>query len=63
VAKVNLQWQQRLFYNAISSVNGIMEFPRLFIFLGLKTSNLFWKPGGNELAGNLSRNFQLATAL
>lgn len=27
VAKVNLQQQQRLFYNAISSVSDIIEFP------------------------------------
>lgn len=63
MAKVNLQQQQRLFYNAVSSVNDIIEFPWLFIFLALKISNLFWKLGGNELAGSLSRNFQLATTL
>lgn len=27
VAKVNLQQRQRLFYNAVSSVNDIIEFP------------------------------------
>lgn len=27
VAEVNLQQQQRLFYNAVSSVNDIIEFP------------------------------------
>lgn len=63
VSKVNLQQQQRLFYNVISWVNDIIEFPWLFIFLVLKISNLFWKLGGNELAGSLSRNFQLATKL
>lgn len=63
VAKVNLQQQQRLFYNAISSVSDIIEFPWLFIFLVLKISNLFWKSGGNALAGSLSCNFQVATTL
>lgn len=62
MAKVDLQQQQRLFYSVFSSVNGIVEFPRLFIFLGLKSSDLFWKLGGNELAGSLSCHFQLVQA-